>query len=170
MAPIRLLCSVRKRFQRMMKVRVSLLYVFLWAAGIICVSVFRATIVILSSRVTPNITKAAGQVCCLRSNQPFFLPQQRLLPPPPLTPPPRQYFASFPSSPCVFPRPSPHNFPSASLYRTGVPKKISAEALEFTINALIATRGKLEFFLSKVPADALVDARAEIKSEGGSES
>ncbi|CAM9250034.1 unnamed protein product, partial [Hapterophycus canaliculatus] len=53
--------------------------------------------------------------------------------------------------------------------RTGAPKRLSAEALEFTINALIATRGKLEIFLSKVPADALGDARAEIKSEGGSD-
>lgn len=54
--------------------------------------------------------------------------------------------------------------------RTGAPKKLNAEALEFTINALGATRAKLEFFLSKVPSDALREARAEIKSEGGSES
>lgn len=50
--------------------------------------------------------------------------------------------------------------------RTGKPKKMNAETLEFTINALSATRGKLEFFLSKVPTDALRDARAEIKAEG----
>ena len=55
-------------------------------------------------------------------------------------------------------------------HRTGAPKKLNAEALEFTINALGATRAKLEFFLSKVPADALRDARAEIKAEGGGES
>ena len=47
---------------------------------------------------------------------------------------------------------------------------MSSEALEFTINALVATRAKLEFFLSKVPSDALSEARAEIKSEGGGES
>eukprot|EP00904_Undaria_pinnatifida_P010429 jgi/Undpi1/6516/HiC_scaffold_20.g08995.m1 len=51
--------------------------------------------------------------------------------------------------------------------RTGTPKKMNAETLEFTINALSATRGKLELFLSKVPTDALRDARAEIKAEGG---
>eukprot|EP00752_Nemacystus_decipiens_P004151 g3799.t1 len=54
--------------------------------------------------------------------------------------------------------------------RTGAPKKLNAEALEFTINALGATRAKLDFFLSKVPEDALRDARAEIKAEGGGES
>lgn len=54
--------------------------------------------------------------------------------------------------------------------RTGVPKKLSSEALEFTINALVATRVKLDIFLSKVPSDALREARAEIKSEAGSES
>lgn len=53
--------------------------------------------------------------------------------------------------------------------RTGTPKKLNGEALEFTINALGATRAKLEFFLSKVPSDALREARAEIKSEGGSD-
>lgn len=58
----------------------------------------------------------------------------------------------------------------ANHLRTGKPKKLSSEALEFTINALVATRGKLEFFLSKVPSDALREARAEIKSEGGGES
>ena len=51
--------------------------------------------------------------------------------------------------------------------RTGTPKKMNAETLEFTINALGATRGKLDFFLSKIPTDALRDARAEIKAEGG---
>lgn len=60
--------------------------------------------------------------------------------------------------------------PHDARHRTGAPKKLNAEALEFTINALGATRAKLEFFLSKVPADALRDARAEIKAEGGGES
>lgn len=51
--------------------------------------------------------------------------------------------------------------------RTGATKTMNAEALEFTVNALGATRGKLEVFLSKVPSDALREARAEIKAEGG---
>ncbi|CAM9814213.1 unnamed protein product [Ectocarpus sp. 4 AP-2014] len=54
--------------------------------------------------------------------------------------------------------------------RTGAPKKLSSEALEFTVNALIATRAKLDLFLSKVPSDALAEARAEIKSESGDQS
>ncbi|CAN0124893.1 unnamed protein product [Pylaiella littoralis] len=61
-------------------------------------------------------------------------------------------------------------FPVVVDDRTGAPKKLSSEALEFTINALIATRAKLDLFLSKVPSDALREARAEIKSEGTSES
>lgn len=63
--------------------------------------------------------------------------------------------------------PPPHR---ARRHRTGAPKKLNSEALEFTINALGATRAKLDFFLSKVPSDALREARAEIKAEGGGES
>lgn len=63
--------------------------------------------------------------------------------------------------------PALHCYASSMNCRTGKPKKMNAETLEFTINALSATRGKLEFFLSKVPTDALRDARAEIKAEGG---
>lgn len=48
-------------------------------------------------------------------------------------------------------------------------KALNAEALEFTVDALGATRGKLDLFLSKVPSDALREARAEIKAEGGSD-
>lgn len=66
-----------------------------------------------------------------------------------------------PDTPCTLP---PHR---VRHIRTGAPKKLNAEALEFTINALSATRAKLEFFLSKVPSDALREARAEIKAEGG---
>lgn len=50
--------------------------------------------------------------------------------------------------------------------RTGMAKTVlSAEALEFTINALAATREKLDVFLSKVPPEALRDARAELSAE-----
>lgn len=58
-------------------------------------------------------------------------------------------------------------FNARSHHRTGAPKKMNAETLEFTINALGATRGKLEYFLSKIPRDALLEARTEIKGEAG---
>lgn len=45
---------------------------------------------------------------------------------------------------------------------------MSAEALDFTVNALGATRAKLDVFLSKVPPDVLREARAELKAEGSS--
>lgn len=75
----------------------------------------------------------------------------------------------FPRSPC--PYTCPHTgwlrFDVLLLIRTGAPKKPSAEALEFTVNALDATRGKLDFYLTKVPSDALQEARAEIAAESG---
>lgn len=46
-------------------------------------------------------------------------------------------------------------------------KVMNAEALEFTVNALGATRAKLDLYLSKIPPDALREARAELKAEGG---
>lgn len=46
-------------------------------------------------------------------------------------------------------------------------KSVNAEALEFIVNALGATRVKLDLFLSKVPSDALREARAELKAEEG---
>lgn len=50
--------------------------------------------------------------------------------------------------------------------RTGMVKALNAEALEFTVNALSATREKLDLYLSKLPPDALREARAELKAEG----
>lgn len=46
-------------------------------------------------------------------------------------------------------------------------KAMNAEALEFTVNALGATRAKLDVYLSKLPSDALQEARAVIKAESG---
>lgn len=54
-----------------------------------------------------------------------------------------------------------------TLTRTGMVKVLNAEALEFTVNALGATRAKLDLYLSKLPPDALREARAELKAEGG---
>lgn len=44
---------------------------------------------------------------------------------------------------------------------------MSAEAREFAVNALGATREKLEEFLSKVPPDELRAARAALRNETG---
>ncbi|CAM9367108.1 unnamed protein product [Choristocarpus tenellus] len=58
-------------------------------------------------------------------------------------------------------------FPPELDDRTGMPKmQLSREALEFTIMALAATREKLELFLSKLPQQALAEARAELKERG----
>lgn len=74
-----------------------------------------------------------------------------------------------PRSPSFSPYPAPAGFDLTHCYwlRTGTPKKPNAETLEFTVNALDATRRKLDFYLTKVPSDALREARAEIASESG---
>lgn len=58
-----------------------------------------------------------------------------------------------------------HILPALAL-RTGLVKTtLSAEALEFTVNALVATQEKLDVFLSKIPSEAVQEARAELAAE-----